>query len=415
MANNLKINAFSSVAQTLLNLALMVLLYRQIVLYLGTDRLGVWAIVLSSTTFFNLSNLGFAGGVTPFVSAYQAQQSTRRVIQTLQTASSFTASTTALLGVMAYPLIVWLLPFFIDTQYLSEAKALLPLAMMSFWFNTLGGVFLSGLDGLHKMYLRSALSSGVSIVYAALALLLVRPFGLQGMAYAQVAQAVLLALVAAYLLRRELPGWSPFSFRINPTVFAELFRYGLNFQVMYLAQIVSDPLTKLLAATFGNLQSVAFYEMGIKIVGIFRTIVAAANQAIVPTVATSTETPSIVGLYRQNLRIVGTLSLWIYPPFIWFGWLISEAWLGQVQPEFVLFLAIIAVAYGLNTLSLPVHYINLGTRQLRWNVRATAASAATMALLGMLMGWSFGATGVVVAWALSAARSARRIPGLSRT
>lgn len=402
MAKNLKINALSSVAQTLLNLGLMVLLYRQVVVHLGTDRLGVWAIILSSTTFFNLSNLGFSGGVTPFVSTYHAQDTPQKVIQTIQTASSFTAVATGLLGALAYPFVSQILPFFIATKYLVEAEALLPLAMISFWFNTIAGVFLSGLDGLHKMYLRSALSSGVSVVYAVLALALVRPLGLQGMAYAQLIQALLLALTSAYLLSKELPGWSPFSFRIESTIFRELFSYGLNFQLMYLAQVVSDPLTKLLMAKFGNLQSVAFYEMGIRIVGIFRNILAAANQAIVPTVATTHVSLNIDEIYRQNLSIIRTLTLWIYPAFICYGWLISEGWLGRVEPEFVHFLALIALAYGFNTLSLPVHFINLGTRQLRWNVRATLASAATMAVLGIGLGWSFGAWGVVVAWTLSA-------------
>lgn len=404
MAKNLKINALSSVAQTILNLGLMVLLYRQVVVHLGTERLGVWAIILSSTTFFNLSNLGITGGVTPFVSTYHAQNDTLKVVQTIQTAFSITTGITGLLSLLAYPLVLLALPTFIGTKYLGEAQALLPLAILSFWLNTVAGVFLSGIDGLHKMYLRSALSSSISAIYLVLALVLVRPFGLQGMAYAQIVQAMLLLLIGAYLLKQELPNWFPFSFKIEPAIFRKLFRYGMNFQLMYIAQVVSDPVTKVLVAKFGNLQSVAFYEMGIKIIGIFRNILVSANQAIVPTVATESaeKTSNIVGLYHKNLSIIRTLSLLIYPAFVCFSWLISEGWLGKIEPEFVLFLIIIAIGYGFNTLSLPVHFINLGIGQLHWNVLATLASAATMITLGMAFGWYFGAVGVVAAWTVSA-------------
>ncbi|MFN8353462.1 MAG: oligosaccharide flippase family protein [Spirosomataceae bacterium] len=402
MPKNLKINALSSAAQVILNMGLMIVLYKQMVIYLGTERLGVWAIVLSSTAFFNLSNLGITNGITPFVSSFHSQNDWAKIIQTIQTAFGLTIGITSLLGTIIYCIIFFLVPYVIEPTYQAETRDILPLAMVSFWINTLAGVFMSSLDGLHKMYLRSIISSIASIFYLVLSIFLVRFWGLVGLACSQNAQAIIILIAGIVLLKRELQTWSFLSLRLERAILKKLFSYGLNFQLMYVAQVVSDPLTKLLVAKFGNLQSVAFYEMGIKVVGVFRNILVSANQAIVPTVASKSASTSLLSLYSQNFTIIRTLSFLIYPAFISWGWFISEAWLGQVIPQFEQYLCIIALGFCCNTLSLPCHFINIGTGHLPSNVKATLVSTVVMLVLGFGLGWAFGAKGVITAWSISA-------------
>ena len=57
----------------------------------------------------------------------------------------------------------------------------------------------------------------------------------------------------------------------------KVFKYGMNFQAIGLAQMLYDPITKSILSKYGSLDFVAIFEMASKLVIQVRSISAATN------------------------------------------------------------------------------------------------------------------------------------------
>ena len=65
-------NAAVSVVQTVISGVVLFLLYRYLLDHLGTEQLGLWSVILASTSVARLSDLGLTGSVVKFVARYRA-------------------------------------------------------------------------------------------------------------------------------------------------------------------------------------------------------------------------------------------------------------------------------------------------------------------------------------------------------
>jgi O-antigen/teichoic acid export membrane protein len=164
-----------------------------------------------------------------------------------------------------------------------------------------------------------------------------------------------------------------------------------------------DPVTKSLLSKFGGLEMTGLYEMASRMIMQLRSLPVAANQALVPAIADLMEkSPELISkVYKDSYRLLFYVTLPIFTAAIAFAPLISQLWIGQYEPIFVLFVTVLAVGWFLNTLSSPVYFANLGTGELNWNT----IGYLTMAVLNLASGWVlgslFGGIGVVVAWVSS--------------
>jgi O-antigen/teichoic acid export membrane protein len=67
-------NAALSVLQTGISAILLFFLYRYLLVRLGPEQLGVWSVVLASTSVARLSDMGFSGAVVRFVARHLSKQ-----------------------------------------------------------------------------------------------------------------------------------------------------------------------------------------------------------------------------------------------------------------------------------------------------------------------------------------------------
>ncbi|MSQ99502.1 MAG: hypothetical protein EXR85_09455, partial [Xanthomonadales bacterium] len=252
-------------------------------------------------------------------------------------------------------------------------------------------------DGCQRIELRVLISITGAVFLLVLTWILVPEHGLVGLAWAQIGQGILILLGSWVLLQRELPSLTLLSPKWRYTLFREMFQYGFNFQVVSVAVMLFDPITKVLMATFGGLSSTAYYEMASRMVMKFHALLVSANQVLVPQVANLNETApdEIRKIYRNSYRIVFFLSLPLFAGVAAIAPLASELWIGHYEQSFVEYSLLLTAGYWLNTLIGPAYFVNLGTGSLRLNTLSHLAIGILNGVFGYLLGLVFGDVGVV--------------------
>lgn len=391
-------NATSSVAQTVISGVVLFLLYRHLLNHLGAEQLGLWSVVLASTSVARLSDLGLSGSVVKFVARYRALADNIQAGAVIQTAAISIGIGIAVLGVVAYPLLGIALKVAVPAAAMPEALSILPWAVLSLWIASVAGVFQSGLDGCHRIDLRNLLIVVTNIIYLGAASWLVPRHGLLGLAIAQACQALILLLLSWMLIRREILSLPLIPRTWSPKAFREMFRYAASFQVTAIAVFFFEPMTKLLMSKFGGLSSAAYYEMASQVVTKLRALIISATQALVPAVANlHVNAPADISeLYQRTYRAVFFLAVPMFSGIAITLPSLSILWIGRLEDEFVLFGLLLCLGWCLNTLTGPAYFFNLGTGELKWNSTSHVVMAALNVILGVAMGVAFGSHGILL-------------------
>jgi O-antigen/teichoic acid export membrane protein len=80
---------------------------------------------------------------------------------------------------------------------------------------------------------------------------------------------------------------------------------------------------------------------------------------------------------------------------------ISRAWIGYSEPDFLFFFVILAIGGLVNILYAPSYFANLGIGDLKLNATGQVITAALNMGLGLFLGMMYGGEAVVVAWVIS--------------
>jgi len=397
------INAAMSVFQIVTLSTVLFVLYKFLLQTIGVELLGVWSLVLATTSVTQIANSGISGSIVKFVAKYNAQGKHKAVSEVIQTASLSTGIFFGFVLIISYPSVKWILGLVVDKDLLSHAINVLPHALLSLWLLIITAIFQAGLDGLQRTDIRTIILMGGGIINLLLCYLLAPVYGILGVAYARVIQNALILLCSWLLLKKNLRSLPYVPYKININLFKEIIGYAVNFQIITIANMLYDPITKLLLSKFGDISMVAYYEMAAKMVQQFRAIIVSANQVLVPVFADLHETSpeKIRSIYLNSFELLFYLSLPIFSLLIVLIPFICNLWIGYYEPFFILCGILLAIGWFFNTLNAPAYFVSIGTGKLRWNVIAHIAIALLNISLGSLFGTLFDGIGVVVAWVIA--------------
>lgn len=399
------VNAIMSIVQVISLGGILFILYRFLLTTIGVEQLGIWSLVLTTTAVTRIGDLGLSAGVVKFVAKYVARGEHETVAGVIQTAVLSIGTFIGLILLALYPFARWLLGLIVPEGGLESALSILPFALVSLWLTLITSVFQAGLDGCQRIDLRSALLIGGAAFYLLVCFVLVPIYGLMGLAYAQAIQTGIVLVGSWFLLKRRLPILPAIPYRWSRSLFREMVGYGINFQVISIAQMLYDPITKWLLTRFGGLAMVGYYEMASRMILQFRALIVSANQVLVPAIADLQEKkPEIIRVvYRDSYRLLIYLALPLYSIIIACTPVISKLWIGHYEGTFVLFTILLAAGWFLNTLNSPAYFVNLGIGELRWNTISHIVIGVLNGGLGLLWGKLYGGIWVVIAWVFSLA------------
>ena len=400
--NALQKNVCSAAGQTVVQIVVLFFLYRYLIGRLGIEQLGVWGVVLATTSVARIGELGLSGSVTKFVSTHRSQGNDRAAREGLQTAAISLAAILAVLLPTLYVALVPVLPHLLPATAVGDARAVLPYAFASMWLTAIAGVCLGGLDGCLRSDLRALLVILTTLTFMALALLTVPTYGLIGLAVSQVAQGSILTVLGWLAIRQVMRPMPALPVEWSAVRFREMIGYGMNIQVMAVVMLFFEPTTKLLFARYGGLASAGYFELAQQLVMRARALVVESNRVVVPVVAAMERSGAETRrFYFLNVRYLMFLLTPLFAGLAAFVPAISELCVGRYEPQFVIMALALVVAWYINSLSAPAYFAYLGEGKLRWVTTSHVALGVGNAALGLVLGPAFGWPGVVTAFVMS--------------
>lgn len=396
-------NAITSITQIVVNGGILFVLYKFLLKSLGPEQLGIWALVLATTSIMNVANLGLSGSVVKFAAKYLAKGEKNTVLKIIQTASVSVGLFIGSVLALAYPMVKGILGLVVTSEHLPSALIILPYSFFSLWIMSVTSIFLSGLDGHQRIDLRNYLLVAGASLYLIFSFIFVPYYGLKGVAYAQVTQSMFILVSSYFLLKKLLPDLRFLPIGWDKEAFKEIIGYGINFQVISITQMLYDPITKAFLSKFGGLSFVGYYEMANKMILQFRALIVSANRVLVPTIADLQEKAKgkIRDVYSTSYNLLFYLALPLYSLIIVSLPLISQIWIGHYERSFVMLGTLLATGWFLNTLNAPAYFVYLGLGELKWNVISHISIGMLNAGLGFVLGILFDGIGVAIAWIIA--------------
>lgn len=397
------INAFMSTFQILLVSGVLFFLYRFLLKTIGVEMVGVWSLVLATTSVTQIANLGLSGSVVKFVAKYIAHNDYEKVSKVIQTSVLSIAVIIGLLIIIFYPVIKWILVIVVPEKSIKEAVSILPYALISLWISMITSIFQSGIDGAQKIYLRNIIVMCGSLIFAILCYIFAQKKGLIGLAYAQVINNIVLLLFSWAILKYIIKSLPIIPYKWNKNTFKEIISYGINFQIISITGMLYDPITKSLLIKFGGLEMLGYYEMANRMVQQFRALIVSANQVLVPSIADlqEREPEKIKSIYITNYNLLFYLSLPMYVLIITSSPIISRIWIGNYENIFINFVIFLSIGNFLNTIAGPSYFSNLGIGILKWNVIGHITIGILNVVLCTFLGMIFKGYGVVLGWIIA--------------
>lgn len=398
MTSRLSRNAIWALAEVVVSSVTLFLLYRIVTATLGVRALGIWSLVLATTSLARFGDLGASAGLSRLVAVADEREG-RRPVDYVEAALLTTA---ALYGAMALVLF-W--PVKAALQHslagpdFESARALLPYSLVSFAIAATAGSVTTGLIGQHRADHKSMLAILAFFLQLTIAVISVKAHGLVGLAWAQIAQNVFLLIAGWLLFLRNDAGRLVLAppFRWRKKVVSELLGFGMQLQAANLISFLFEPMTKFVMSSLGGLEALGLYEMANRMILQVRQLIVAPVQVLTPAFAVGErEAGRLERLYERAfatalpLASAATLTLVAASP------LVSIMWVGHLSGLFVSYTAIMGVGWLVNMIASPAYLVGVGRGRVGWNIAGHVITSGGGPLLSLLFGGIFGAVGVAV-------------------
>lgn len=405
ISRRLTLQSVSSVFQVIVSAVALFVLYKVLLQSIGVAKVGIWSLLMSMGALAQVAQLGLSGSVVRFVSKYSARGETETVRQVIRTAALSTAFLYCVVLAVGYPFFRLFLEKALPSESLFIALEILPHAICAFWIVSVAGVYQAGLEGVQGFLPRNLILAGDSLSYLVLCAVLTPRYGLVGLAWARIVQNVITFFACRVALSRKLSGLGSSWPVWERSLFVEMVRYAINFQVVSILAMLFEPVMKGLLSRFGSLTAVGYFEMASRMTVQVRALIVGAVQVIVPYLSRLQETAPerVVQVYSRACEVVFFLSVSSFGMLIAALPLIAKVWIGDESGPFVRFAVLLAFGWCLNTICVPAYFAGLGSGRLRWNLLSHLVMVLTNVFLGILLGNLFGGDGVVAAWAISLA------------
>lgn len=409
MKYGLRRNALFSIVEVIVSGLGLFFIYRNVVQELGLSMLGVWSLVLATTAFGRVADVGIAAGLARFVARAIADNDPARAVLYMRTAAIAVA---ILMGAIA--LVVWYplwraLALALDGEDLAIARSILPWAILSFWLLNLKAVLDACLLGAHRADLRAISNIAGMVLQVAASLWLVRDFALFGLAWAQAGQYVLSLLLATIFLKtyaavgagQTVTGW------FSRPQFRELLGFGIKLQIGTIANLMFEPACKIVLGTVGGTVILGIFEMAYRMVYQVRNVAIMALQTTIPAFATfdGRQPDDLRRLFDKVCRTAAMAGGGLMSVIALTSPLVSWLWLGEINYAFVCLSALLTIGWSINIFAAPAYFLGMADGRVMPNVLGQIVSGIIAPVSVYLIGMSFGPLAAVAGIALG------KIPG----
>ncbi|WP_159015913.1 oligosaccharide flippase family protein [Cognatiluteimonas profundi] len=395
---NLRKNVSFAAAELFVNTALLFFGYRMVIKQGGVEAVGVWATLYAWTNLIRLGDVGVAAAATRFLALWNVTDDREKVRVYGETALLTNVIQFGVLATLAYFAIGPFVERLVGANHAAEALRVLPLLVFGFFLLNISGTLLGILQGLHMGYRRSQLSVLGTVIQLLVVLLLVPAIGLRGLAWAQIVQHSIVAVVCWVIIRRKMgSAFVPTCF--DRVCFRAMLGYSVKAQVVNLSSGLVDPISKALVGHFGGMTAQGLYELAYKTVLLPRNLVASGVTAATPTMAAlfHKDRGQLRRVYARAFRLSAGLMAITSLGLIAFAPLPSLLWLGRINTTYWLYVALLSAGFFGNVLGAPAYVLGMASGRLGNNILVTVLVLALLLVLGISTGSIWGGAAAVAA------------------
>lgn len=383
-------------SETFINALLAFVTYAVIVRITDLATVGLWALVSSVMAFARSVDV-WSRGVSAFVAQARVKEGDGAAATYVSTAALAGAGGYALVTLLAAPLLWWGLAEVVDREAERLLAEILPLMLISFWLNSVGGVYQLGFLGFERPGLKAIQTIGGSAIFLVGTLILAPIYGLAGMVVAQIMQG--LAMLAFALTVFHLGMMRHRAFRLfDRSIVAELVGFGSKAIGLGAMQLLTEPILRLIANHFGGLASVGIVDFASRLCQIPRTFIGAIGQTIIPAFARATHAPASEQrrLFDHCRAMIVPLSASMMAATIGGAYLAGLVFIDQTTIDVALITAILAVGWLTNMATSTEYFMLFGHRALRVLGVSHIVMVGGMLALGFLGGFVGSFEGAIV-------------------
>jgi O-antigen/teichoic acid export membrane protein len=394
-------NALWAIAQTIVSAGVLFFLYRFLLSELGAEKLGLWSLILASTSLARIGELGFSNATLRFVGKYVGMGKLDDASEILETSLITIGFPMAIILASVIPILGLVLPWVVPLQHMPDALVIVPWAMLALWFGIIGGLVQSAIDGTGRMDQRNMILIASTLIYILTALILTSMFGLQGVAIAQAVQAGVTLFAMWMLAKAQLKSLPIFPYRWRKQRFLEIFAFALNMQLGSIVGMFIEPITKALISKFGGLSFLAYYEMASQVISRARSVLIAGFQAMAPQFAIASGRESHMKLFIESLEKATNPGIPYMAIVMSSLPIISHIWIGRFENAFVFTAELLCVTWTLVTLMMPAYFLLVGAGSAKPIALAHSATTILTLLMGLIGGFLAGGYGVILGWSVA--------------
>ncbi len=400
-------NSAYSMVQAAVSVGSSFVVYKILLNSRGIEALGVWSLTVGAIAFARLADLSGGNALTRLI-AIADQRVGYRDAEAIDTVTVFTAALYLLIGLVGYLPLKAYLSSAIPVKFVHDLALLLPVTLICLVLSSIGATLGSAIDGLNRADLRAKSNLASQLVFAAVSLALIPRLGVNGIAIAQLLQFSLFLIINRVILMRKVPDLRLLPVHISAAAFKSMIGYGTRLQVLTVAGIIFDPLTKVIINHVAGVAALAIYEIAYRIVSQARQLIVSASTPLVAAFAVMGErdrdqAPPLLKRAGKLIFVSNGLASCV---IILGSPLASQFFIKTVSDEMLFAIVALALGYVLNSLTVPIYLYAQGVGVLRWNIGSqmtlaivTVAACWTSAIL---LGRQYVATGVFVGLATGA-------------
>lgn len=393
-------NAAASVVQVLFSAATLLLTYRLLVKHLPIDQIGLWALIIGSTAVARVAELGLGAGVLRFVAGDVSNGRKDLAARSVGMAVVCVVALVGVVTIIAYPIALPLLLKAAPPGLDGAVRELLACALAAVVLGAVGNVFMGAIDGCQRMDIRVGLQMGGNVVQLVSTYLALSMGGLAKLGYVQIAQSSFLLLggvaLAVGLIGARLREYLQF----DGERLRQILAYGGGLQVSAIAQLLFEPLTKVLLTTFGGLALTGYFDVANRLIVQLRAIIIAAYTALVPHVAARVRDGQIaIDEVRSTYLRSCDLLLYVLLPY---SACVAAAlplmltlWLGHFDATLLAIALLQFVGWSLNSLNPPAYYLFVALGLMRKPIMSHVLIGLVTLVTGSIFGYLWGGWGVL--------------------
>ncbi|HCC47242.1 MAG TPA: hypothetical protein DEQ38_03870 [Elusimicrobia bacterium] len=398
IARNTLYNTAGYIWRSLLN----ILITPYIVLRLGNEQFGIWALVFAVVGYFYLIDMGIGSAYAKFIAECYAKNEHKKLNEIVATGLVFNIAVSSVVVLLTAVSGKWVIGILkIPQAYHGEAVFALLGAVVVFSLSQVSGVFSSVVIGLQRMDLGNKISIAVSIANTAGTILVLESgFGIRGLVVNFAITALLTGLSNLYATVKLLPSFSIGVSEISFETFKMLFSYGIKIQASNISSLMNLQTQKVFLGYFMNMSAVTFYELGSKVSNTARSLPMLLFSAVTPASSelySQSDTGRLNKLYLKGSKYLYSITIPMAVFLFFDAGLIMTSWMGKGYESSTLVIQFLVTGYFFNLLTGLATSMARGTGDVVYEMKSSILILALNIPLSIILINKIGLMGALIA------------------